>query len=89
MLLGLGDLALEVVKVTGPIEQVWVLHVEPERAMVVALAGGQPRQSGTIAGGHLEHRLRSSGVPERDAGAQLGCHSIAYGDIWPGEQGLD
>lgn len=74
VLLGLRDLTLKVVDVTGPIEQVWVLHIEPERATGVALAGGQPRQSGTIASGHLKHRLRSSRVPERDAGPQLGGH---------------
>ena len=89
VLLGMRDLALKVVDVTGPIEQVWVLHVEPERPMRVALAGCQAGQNRAIAGGHLEHRLRPRRITEGDAGAELGRHRVAHGRVRADNQGVD
>ena len=89
MLLGVGRLALEVIHITGTVKQFRVSHVQPERAMNVALAGGQCRESRPVAGGHLEHGLRPSRIPKGDTGTQLGRYRVTQSNVGAAEQGTN
>ena len=66
MLLGLCRLPFEVIDVARAIKQIRVLGVEPERAVSIALAGGQCRQQGCVTCGDLKHGLRAGAVAKAD-----------------------